>query len=239
MQPKNKKPCVLISGGTKGIGLALVRKFVAHGFVVATCGRSEDAIDYLRKELNETSPQSLVLACDVRNKAALMHFYKQVFEHFGRLDVLINNAGVFIPGSLHEEEDGVFEVMMETNLNATYHLSRLAIPAIKKAPKPHIFNICSTASITPYLNGGSYCISKYAQYGLTKVLREELKEFNVRVTAILPGATLTASWAGTDLPTDRFIDPNSIADLIWTAYNLPASVVVEDLLVRPMQGDIE
>jgi NADP-dependent 3-hydroxy acid dehydrogenase YdfG len=88
------------------------------------------------------------------------------------------------------------------------------------------------------MNGGSYCISKYAQLGFTKVLREELKEDKIRVSAILPGATLTNSWAGTDLPKERFLDSSSVAQLILTAYKLPQSAVIEEILVRPMDGDL-
>ena len=82
-----------------------------------------------------------------------------------------------------DEEEGSFEKQINTNLSSSYHLTRQSIHAIRKSSKPYIFNICSTASITPYLNGGSYCISKYAQMGFTKVLREELKEDKIKVSA--------------------------------------------------------
>jgi short-subunit dehydrogenase len=88
------------------------------------------------------------------------------------------------------------------------------------------------------LNGGSYCISKYAQLGFTKVLREELKEDGVKVSAVMPGATLTNSWAGTDLPKNRFSEPESIAKLIWTAYELSDTTVMEEIILRPIAGDI-
>jgi len=112
------------------------------------------------------------------------------------------------------------------------------IDAIKKSEAPYIFNICSTASITPYMNGGSYCISKYAQLGFTKVLRQELAEDNIRVSAVLPGATLTNSWSGTDLPKERFLNPNTVAQMIADAYRLPNNTVLEEIVVRPMLGDI-
>src|SRR6478736_764760 len=97
--------------------------------------------------------------------------------------------------------------MITTNLYSAYHLSRALIGSMIERKRGYIFNICSTASITPYINGGSYCVSKYALYGMTKVLREELKEFNIKVTAVLPGATKTDSWEGVELPDDRFIKP--------------------------------
>ncbi len=98
--------------------------------------------------------------------------------------------------------------------------------------------MCSTASIIPYTNGGSYCISKFALYGMTKVLREELKEHGVRVTAVLPGATLTASWEGVDLPAERFMKPEDVAQAMFTAWSLSSQAVIEELLIRPQLGDI-
>lgn len=98
--------------------------------------------------------------------------------------------------------------------------------------------MCSTASIVPYVNGGSYCISKFALLGMSRVLREEMKPFGVKVTAVLPGATLTASWDGTDLPKERFMQPEDVAEAIWTAYSLSPNSVLEELLIRPQLGDI-
>jgi short-subunit dehydrogenase len=128
--------------------------------------------------------------------------------------------------------------MLDTNLKSTYNMSRLVIPDMKKQANGHIINICSIASVIPYANGGSYSISKYAQYGLTKVLREELKPFNIGVTAILPGATLTSSWSGTDLPKERFVDPKHVAALVFQCTIMSQISVVEELIVRPMAGDI-
>ena len=109
---------------------------------------------------------------------------------------------------------------------------------MKKRKKGHIFNICSTASITAYTNGGSYCISKFAMYGMSKVLREELKADQIRVTSVMPGATFTASWEGVDLPEDRFMKPEDVAEMIFTTYQLSDRTVVEDLVIRPQLGDL-
>ena len=90
----------------------------------------------------------------------------------------------------------------------------------------------------PYANGGSYSISKYAQLGMTKVLREEMKQHGIRVTAVLPGATLTASWEGVDLPESRFIKSEDVADSVFAAYRLSKNSVIEEILIRPQEGDI-
>ena len=144
----------------------------------------------------------------------------------------------FLPGLVHEEKDGSLEKMIETNLYSAYHLSRGLIPQMKEKQKGHIFNICSIASIQAYPNGGSYGISKFALYGFSKSLREELKEFNIRVSSILPGATYTASWEGVDIPQDRFMTPEDVAEAVMMCYNLKGNTVVEDMILRPQLGDL-
>jgi NADP-dependent 3-hydroxy acid dehydrogenase YdfG len=101
-----------------------------------------------------------------------------------------------------------------------------------------IFNICSVAGLQAYKNGGSYAISKFAMLGLSRQLREELKPHKIRVTAIIPGATLTGSWEGTDLPASRFILPEDVAKTIWSIYGLSEHTDVEDVVIRPQLGDI-
>ncbi|MDC0580262.1 SDR family oxidoreductase [Bacteroidia bacterium] len=220
----------VVSGGTKGIGRAISEKLLQNGCKVYVIARTND---------NEFTHENLIqYTADFSLKSGISSFTEFLFSHESVVDILVNNVGVFIPGKLMEEGDGSFEKQINTNLASTYHLTRHTFDAIKKSDKPYIFNICSTASITPYLNGGSYCVSKYAQLGFTKVLREELKEEGIKVSAVLPGATLTNSWAGTDLPKERFSDPESIADLVWLAYQLPDTTVMEEIILRPLSGDI-
>lgn len=220
----------VVSGGTKGIGRAISELFLAQGMKVYISSRSKDP-DF-------SHPDLMQFETDLSTKEGVTDFANFIKSNETEVDILVNNVGVFIPGSLMDEEDGMFELQVNTNLGSTYHLTRSLISEIRTSENPYIFNICSTASITPYMNGGSYCISKYAQLGFTKVLREELKPEKIRVSAVLPGATMTNSWEGTDLPSERFIQPDAIAQLIWSAYQLPANTVMEEILVRPMDGDI-
>src|SRR5690349_20420076 len=98
--------------------------------------------------------------------------------------------------------------------------------------------MCSIASFKAYANGGSYAISKFAMLGFSKGLREELTPFNIRVTAVMPGATKTASWEGTDLPDSRFMKVEDVADSVYAAYALSKRSVVEEIVIRPQLGDI-
>lgn len=232
---------ILVTGGTKGIGRAIIEKFAADGFHIITCSRKEKDLKKLKLDLQQKYTFSNVFyrVADLSDPLGLKDFLDYVHSLKVKVDVLVNNTGVFLPGKIHQEPDSVLKYMIETNLYTAYFVTKSIVGDMIKRKSGHIFNMCSTASITPYINGGSYCISKYALYGMTKVLREELKEHNIRVTAVLPGATLTASWEGVDLPASRFIKAEDIANAVFGAYQLSESAVVEELLIRPQLGDIE
>ena len=230
---------IIITGVTKGIGRAIAEKFASQGFELAVCARTEADLTDFKKEFKEKyGVEVLTRATDMRSKKDVIAFADFVKEQWGEVDVLVNNTGVFIPGEISSEEDGALEKMMETNLYSAYHLTRALLPLMLKKGSGHIFNICSIASIIAYPNGGSYSISKFALLGFSKVLREELKTKGVKVTAILPGATWSDSWAGVDLPVSRLMEANDIAIAVWSAWQMSPSAVVEDIVIRPQLGDL-
>ena len=148
----------------------------------------------------------------------------------------INNAGSFLPGSIHTEKEGVLEKMIEVNLYSAYHLTRILLPKMMEARNGHIFNMCSIASVAAYSNGGSYSISKFALLGFNKNLREEMKPYNIKVTAVIPGAVYTDSWSGTDIKPERIMQPDDIATMIYAASKLSPQACVEEILLRPQLG---
>ncbi len=231
---------IIITGATKGIGRAIALKFAQNGFNIAACARNADQLSALKSELQLLNPNIQVhtMNCDVSQKEQVIQFANFCKAHFTKIDVLINNAGVFLPGNIHNEPEGTLETLINTNLYSAYHLTRAITPVMLNEKSGHIFNICSVASINAYDAGGSYAISKFALYGFSKNLRHELKKDNIRVTAVLPGATLTDSWKGTTLPDSRFIDVDDVATLIFQAWSVSGRTVVEEILIRPMEGDI-
>lgn len=226
---------IVVTGGTKGIGRAIAQRFARAGFDVAVCGRNTNDLAVFKSDIEQLGVKAFALAADMRDPVQVKDFCDQVLALKRPVDVLVNNAGYFVPGSVLDEPAGTLESMIETNLYSAYYTTRGLIPAMNAA---HIFNMCSIASIKAYPNGGSYAISKFALLGFSKVLREELKPAGIRVTAILPGATKTASWAGTDLPDSRFMKPEDVAEAVFSAWSLSPHSVVEELLIRPQLGDI-
>jgi short-subunit dehydrogenase len=230
---------ILVTGGTKGIGRAIIERFAGEGFDIMTCSRNEKELATLQADLERRFPSIRVLTvqADLSKKEEVDKLATAV-KAFAIPDVLVNNTGVFLPGAIHNEPEGNFELMMQTNLFSAYNLTRALVNEMMARKSGHIFSMGSIAGLTAYPNGGSYAVSKWAMLGMTKCLREELKPHQIKVTSILAGATYTSSWEGVELPIERFMSAEDVAESVWGAYNLSPRTVVEEIIIRPQLGDI-
>ena len=243
-QSNQPNKLVVISGGSRGIGKALVSQFLSQGLSVHTASRQQETLQSLTEEMKGLYGENVPLhtfSADLSQKKEITAFAQTLPFQKDQEIILVNNAGTFLPGAIHAEEEGILEKLIETNLYSAYYLSRACMPYMIKAKKGYIFNIGSTAGKHVYPNGSSYCISKFAMRGLSLALREELKPYGIRVSDLLPGPTLTDLWkdAGGDLPpASYFIAPEDIAQIVWDTYNLPVHTNVEEIVIRPQKGDI-
>lgn len=229
----------VVTGGTRGIGRAVIERFAKGGFDIVTSARTRSALESMKDQLQKNYNVKVdVLSADLSQASQVKEFGQFVTGLHRPVDVLVNNAGFFTPGSIITEVDGALEQMIQANLYSAYHLTRCLVPAMKERRSGHIFNMCSIASTKAYPNGGSYAISKHALLGFSRVLREELKQYDIRVTAVMPGATKTDSWAGVDLPDSRFMKTEDVAEAIFAAHALSVNSVVEEMIIRPQLGDI-
>ncbi len=228
---------VIITGGTRGVGGALVEQFAAGGWRVFFSGRDLQRVEQQMHRQRELGRDVTGYACDLSRKADIDRWVQWMLPQLNRLDVLIHNAGTFIPGKIAEESDDTFEYLMALNAAAPYYLTKRLLPRFLAQREGHIVTISSTAGLQPYPNGASYCISKFAVTGFSKVLREELKPHGIRVTTVYPGPIYTDSWEGVPYAPHRFIRPESMARAIWDICRLPPDVVVEDVILRPQAGD--
>lgn len=230
---------IVITGASKGIGKAIAEKFAGNGYDLFLCSRNEGPLKELAGELREKyNVKAHYKTCDVGVKTEVAEFAIWVLSKTSQINVLINNAGIFIQGHVHNEDDGVLEQLMETNLYSAYYLSRHLIPSMQSKRSGHIFNICSIASLKAYKYGGSYSITKYAMDGLSANLRDELKEDNIKVTSVFPGAAYTDSWNSSDIDPNRIMKAEDIAELIYTSAHLSPQACVEEIVVRPQLGDL-
>lgn len=232
---------IVITGASRGIGLATAEAFLddKQGHTLIMCARDKAYLDNVALRLQARFPRTTIrtYAADLSMKDsvnALAEFANEI----GTTDILINNAGTFVPGSCYNEPDGQLETMINANLYSAYYLTRALLPQMIAAKSGHIFNICSIASFTAYANGGAYSISKYALSGLTKNLREELKSLGIKVSGVYPGATMTDSWAGVDIDPGRIMIAADIAKMIYAAAHLSPQAVMEDIVLRPQLGDL-
>lgn len=230
----------IITGASKGIGRAIACLLAEKGFDLIVCARGKKALDDLAKEISQINPMVKFhsLQADLSTTEGVEAFGTFCLDICPTIDILINNAGIFIPGEIHKEEPGILEKLMHTNLYSAYYLTKALLPKMIRDEHGHIFNMCSVASIKAYPNGGSYSISKFALLGLTRVLREELKEKGIKVTAIIPGATWSDSWQGVELPQNRLMEARDVALSILNAYQLSPQAVVEEIVLRPVLGDL-
>ena len=231
---------IVISGASRGIGKAIALKFASEGWNVAFCSRSAEKLLALEKELEAVNPEGKYLAfvCDVSDQEAVRDFAKASSEFLGEVDIIMNNAGVFIQGNVHDMDANDFQQMMLTNLTSAFTLTKALIGPMKERKSGHVFNMSSIAGYLAYPNGGAYNVSKHALTGYSKTLRDDLKEFGVRVSTSYPGATLTDSWAQANLPEERLMRPEDIAKSIYDIYQLSDRTVVEDIVLRPQLGDV-
>ena len=233
-------PFAVVTGATQGIGRAIAEKLLDEGFSIAVCARNKERLDSVERQWNERFPEASVITYDgdlgIRENA--LAFAAKITEAFPEVDILVNNAGMFMPGNIGDEPEGRLEQLMAVNLYSAYYLTRGLLPGMKAATAGHIFNMCSVASLKAYPNGGSYSISKYALLGFSENLRDELKPFSIKVTAICPGATYTSSWEGSGVLPERIMDGSDVANMLWSAYKLSAQANVETIVMRPVKGDL-
>jgi short-subunit dehydrogenase len=236
---------IIITGASKGMGKAIAEKFAANNHNIILCARSEVQLYNTMEELLTKYPSSIIKAraADLSDGVQTENFGNWVLAELdklpgGKADILVNNAGQFIPGSIHNEEEGNLERMIEVNLYSAYRLTRKLLPHMINNKSGHIFNMCSIASLNAYTNGGAYSISKFALLGFSKNLREEMKPHGIKVTAVMPGAVYTDSWSETGISPERIMESDDIAELVYSASQLSSRAVVEEIIVRPQLGDL-
>jgi len=229
----------VVTGASKGIGLSIAKRLAEAGFSLLIVGRDNTRLSDAKSQLLSIgAPEVYTFSGDLSQSDIAKDCVQAIEKTWDSITLLVNNAGVFLPGTMMEEEDGQFETLMTTNMNSAYHITKGLWPLLKLSNRAHVFNMCSIASITAYAAGGSYSVAKFALLGFSKSLRLEGMPHGIRVTAILPGATLTDSWAGVDLPSSRFMKPEDVANTLFSAFLINENTVMEEVLLRPILGDV-
>lgn len=230
----------VITGGTKGLGRATAEIFAQQGFDLCTCARTEADLSAMQAEWKERFPDTTLhtFQADLSKKPEVYEFAAFVKRTWPQVEVLVNNAGLYLPDRILDEGEGALETMLEINLMSAYHLTRALLPMMLPFQTGYVFNMCSIASFLAYPNSSAYSISKFALLGFSRCLREELKPHHIKVTAVMPGVAWSDAWKGATLPYDRLMQASDVAKAIWGCYTLSDAAVVEELIMRPQLGDL-
>lgn len=230
----------LITGATKGIGLAIAKALAKEGINLAICSRNDKDLFAVKEALLQINPQIKVFTrvTDCSWQADVLGFAAEAEQELQSIEIIVNNAGMFLPGSILDEEENSLQKQLDLNLMAGYELYRYFGKKLMAAKSGHIFNICSVAAKQVVVNAGSYSVTKFAQRGLNDVMREEMKAYQVKVTAVFPGSTLTDSWNGTKISVEKFILPEDVAAAVVTCLKMSAGANVGELIIQTTTREI-
>ena len=230
---------VLVTGASRGIGRATALEFAAlPGMAIALVSRDAAALEGVAEECRERGAEAGVFPCDLLDEEAVGRMAEAVIARFGLPTVVVNNAGLFLPGGVAGTAPVRFREQVGSNLFTAFNVTHALLPAMLERGSGHFLFMGSVASIRGYPSGAGYCAAKHGLLGLARALREETKGRGLRVTTLLAGATWTDSWAGVDLPEERFMPAEDVARAALGAVLMSDRTVVEEILLRPQLGDI-
>ena len=232
-------PVVVVTGASQGIGRAVAEAFAAEPEArLALVSRNEERLAQVAEACRARGAEADVFACDVTDDAAVARTAAAVTQRWGAPDVLVNSAGAFEPGPLETISAEQFRRQLDVNLTSAFTVTQAFLGPMRGRGRGHVFYLGSVASLRAYAGNVAYCAAKHGLLGLARVVREETKADGLRVTVLMPGATLTPSWDGVDVPEERFMPAEDVARTVLYAFHLSGRSVVEEILLRPQLGDL-
>ena len=229
----------LVTGASRGIGRATVRALVAEGAKVVATARSTDALAALSKDYGESIA---TVPGDAGSEVDVERVVQAGLDVFGRIDILVNNAGIGILGPLAETSSADFDLQVATNFRSVFLFCRAVIPVLESRGGGNIVNIASITGLKGFGGASVYAATKFATVGLSRSLDIELREKNIKVTAICPAGVET-TWAfGTGLTREAVagldrLDPSTVAEAVIYAVKQPANARVTELVIYPMSEE--
>jgi NAD(P)-dependent dehydrogenase (short-subunit alcohol dehydrogenase family) len=217
----------IVTGAGRGIGRAIALRFARAGANVALVSRSRDQLDGVRREIDAAGHPAVVLPCDVSDVAAVERMVAGALARYGRIDVLVNNAGVAPLGTITEMTAQQFDTMVGTNCRAVFACCRAVWPHMARSGGGTIVNISSVAAEDPFPGFAAYGASKAFVNTFTKALAAEGRPAGIRVVAVAPGAVDTEMLRGPfpDFPQDKTLRPDEVAELVEWLLGEPARYV--------------
>ncbi len=233
-----KDKIAIVTGGTKGIGLAIARALLGQGTQVAICARNLDEVEKLTVELKHSYGARVIgIGCDVGNFVEVQNLFAEVERIFGGLDILINNAGV---GSFTQVEQLSIEEWnrtLATNLTGVFSCCHEALPQMKKRGGGYIINIASLAGKEAFAGAAAYCASKFGLVGFSEALMQEVRQDHIKVSYVMPGSVNTTFGRSgeQDRQTTWKLLPEDVAQVVIDLLNMDARALPSRIELRPAE----
>lgn len=235
-----KKPLVLVTGASQGIGEAIAKVFAREvlGVRLALVARNEKKLAVVARACAKAGATVETFGCDVSDAEAVAVMTAAVRTRCGEVEVLINNAGAFVAKPFVETSVADFDGMIAVNLRSAFLVTQAFLPAMLKRKRGDVFFMSSIAGLGAYPHAAAYCAAKFGVTGLAQVVRAETKGTGVRVCCVHPGATWSPSWSASGVKPERIMPAEDIARAFLDVWRLSRRTVVEEIVLRPEQGDL-
>ena len=235
----NNKNAVWITGASSGIGKALSLEFTRNNIFVIGTARRLELLNGIKKELADYKNNFEAHQLDITNYSEIDQFHKKVLSNY-QIDCLINNAGTTSFKKAIDDSISDIENILHVNLLGGIYTIKTVLPEMLERESGTIINILSVVTQKVFTSSSAYTASKSGLLGYTKVLREEVRDKNIRVINVLPGATVTEMWSDKVIQKygDSMMDAKSIANLVFRLYSEKSNMITEEIILRPLKGDL-
>ncbi len=225
----------LVTGGSRGIGLAIAARLGRMGARIAICARSAESLERAAEGLRRDAVETLAMAADVTRSAEVTALVERTRKSLGPVDILVNNAGVGIFGPVQALRESDWDAVLDTNLKAVFLVSKEVAPEMIRRRTGQIINISSLAGKNAFANGSVYCASKWGLLGLTYCMAEDLRTYGIRVSAVCPGTVATefSPHAGKD--PSKMLQPDDVAHAVAALVTQAPQSFISEVLLRPTQ----
>lgn len=228
----------VVTGASKGIGKAVASAFAAVGAKVVLAARTPETLEQVAAELRESGAEAVAVPTDVADVDAVQRLIEQAREAYQRVDILVNNAGIGYFGPVVDFAPDDWDTVLNSNLKSVYLCAKYALPQMLAQGSGQIINVLSIAAKVPFEASAAYCAAKAGALALTKVLAAEVRQQNIRVTAVLPGSVHTPFWDDVPEPPDfeQMLKPEHVAGAVLSICQQPLGMVTEEMVVMPPLG---
>ena len=228
----------VVTGASKGIGKAIASAFAGAGAKVVLAARTRETLEQVAADLRESGAEAVAVPTDVTDVDAVQRLIEQTLDAYQHVDILVNNAGVGYFGPVVDFAPDDWDAVLNSNLKAVYLCAKYALPPMLAQGSGQIINVLSIAAKVAFEASAAYCAAKAGALALTKVLASEVRQQNIRVTAVLPGSVHTPFWD--DVPEhpdfEQMLKPEHVADTVVSICQQPPGMVTEEIVVMPPLG---